>query len=31
VLGIDKWKDISFETMGDLIGYWTPKSIEEKP
>ena len=30
VLGIDKWKDLSFETMGDMIGYWTPKSIEEK-
>lgn len=30
MLGIDKWKDLSFETMGDLVGYWTPKSIEKK-
>lgn len=30
VVNIDKWKDISFDTMGDLIGFWTPKSIEDK-
>lgn len=30
VVNIDKWKDISFDTMGDLIGFWSPKSIEDK-
>jgi phosphohistidine phosphatase len=30
VIGLDEWKEISFETMGDLIGFWTPKSLEEQ-
>jgi phosphohistidine phosphatase len=30
VLAIDHWKDISFETMGDLVGFWRPKELEEK-
>ena len=30
VLSLDDWREISFETMGDLVGYWTPKTLEEK-
>ena len=30
VLAIDHWQDISFETMGDLVGFWRPKELEEK-
>jgi phosphohistidine phosphatase len=30
VLGIDDWQDISFDTMGDLIGFWTPKTLEKQ-
>lgn len=30
VLVIDQWEDLSFETMGDLVGFWTPKALEEK-
>jgi phosphohistidine phosphatase len=30
VIGLDNWKEISYETMGDLIGFWTPKSLEEQ-
>ena len=30
VLGIDDWQELSFDTMGDLIGFWTPKSLEDK-
>ena len=30
VLAIDQWRDISFDTMGDLIGFWTPKGLKEK-
>jgi phosphohistidine phosphatase len=29
VLNVESWKDVSFETMGDLIGFWTPRSIEQ--
>lgn len=29
VLVLDSWKDLSFETMGDLVGFWTPKSLSE--
>jgi len=30
VLVIDDWKDVSLETMGDLIGFWKPKDLQEK-
>jgi phosphohistidine phosphatase len=30
VLSLEDWQEISFETMGELIGYWTPKTIESK-
>lgn len=30
VLVIDQWEDLSFETMGDLVGFWTPKSLADK-
>ncbi len=30
VLVLDDWKDISLDTMGDLIGFWTPKTLHEK-
>jgi phosphohistidine phosphatase len=30
VLVLDHWEELSFETMGDLVGVWTPKTIEEK-
>lgn len=30
VLAIDKWEDISLDTMGDLIGFWKPKELEEE-
>jgi phosphohistidine phosphatase len=30
VLSLDDWHEISFETMGDLVGYWTPKTLEDK-
>lgn len=30
VLVLDSWKDISLETMGDLVGFWTPKSLSEE-
>ena len=30
VLAVDHWKDVSFETMGDLVGFWRPKDLEEK-
>jgi len=28
VLAIDDWKDISLDTMGDLIGFWKPKDLK---
>jgi len=30
VLVIDDWKDLSLDTMGDLVDFWTPKSLEKK-
>jgi phosphohistidine phosphatase len=30
VLVLDDWKDISLETMGDLIGFWRPKDLRDK-
>ncbi|MFN2302545.1 MAG: SixA phosphatase family protein, partial [Anaerolineales bacterium] len=30
VLVIDHWNELSFDTMGDLVGFWTPKTLEEK-
>ncbi len=30
VLVLDDWKDISLETMGDLIGFWKPKELRDK-
>ncbi len=30
VLVLDKWENISLDTMGDLIGFWTPKEIRKK-
>lgn len=30
VLVLEDWKDISLETMGDLIGFWRPKDLKEK-
>jgi phosphohistidine phosphatase len=29
VLVLDRWLDLSFDTMGDLVGFWTPKSLSE--
>ena len=29
-LAIDDWKDLTLDSMGDLIGFWTPKELEEK-
>lgn len=28
VLAIDEWKEISLDTMGDLIGFWKPKDLK---
>jgi len=28
VLAIDDWKEISLDTMGDLIGFWRPKDLK---
>lgn len=30
VLSLDDWSEISFETMGDMVGYWTPKTLATK-
>ena len=30
VLVLDDWKDISLDTMGDLIDFWKPKELREK-
>ncbi len=30
VLVLEDWKDISLETMGDLIGFWRPKDLKDK-
>ena len=29
-LVIDDWKDITLDTMGELIGFWTPKELKKK-
>lgn len=29
VLVLEDWKDISFDTMGDLVGFWRPKELRE--
>ncbi len=29
VLVIDDWKDISLETMGDLVSFWKPKELSD--
>ncbi len=29
VLGVDDWRDVNFDTMGDLLGFWTPKSLKD--
>ncbi|MFH1445899.1 MAG: histidine phosphatase family protein [Chloroflexota bacterium] len=30
VLGLDKWADISFDSTGELIGFWKPSEAREK-
>jgi phosphohistidine phosphatase len=30
VLVLDHWEELTFETMGDLVGFWTPKTLEDK-
>jgi phosphohistidine phosphatase len=30
VLAIDDWADISLDSMGDLLGFWTPKGLDKK-
>ena len=30
MLALDDWKDITLETMGDLIGFWKPKELHKK-
>lgn len=30
VLVLEHWGDVSFDTMGDLIGIWKPKDLKEK-
>jgi phosphohistidine phosphatase len=30
VLAIDEWQDLTLEAMGDLVGFWKPKDLEEK-
>lgn len=30
VLALEDWKNISMETMGDLIGFWKPKELRKK-
>lgn len=30
VLVLEDWKEISLDTMGDLIGIWKPKALKEK-
>lgn len=29
VLGVEDWRDLNFDTMGDLLGFWTPKSLKD--
>lgn len=30
VLVVDDWKDLTLDTMGDLVGFWTPKGLADK-
>jgi len=30
VLALDDWKDITLDTMGDLVSLWKPKELREK-
>ncbi len=30
VLVLDHWQEITLDTMGDLIGFWAPKDLEDK-
>ena len=30
VLSLEDWQELSFETLGDMVGYWTPKTLEVK-
>lgn len=30
LLALDDWKNISLNTMGDLIGFWKPKELRKK-
>jgi len=30
LLALDDWKDITLESMGDLIGFWKPKELRKK-
>jgi len=30
MLALDDWKDITLDTMGDLIGFWKPKELHRK-
>lgn len=30
VLAIDDWAKISLDSMGELVGFWTPKKLAEK-
>lgn len=30
LLALDDWKEISLDTMGDLIGFWKPKELRKK-
>lgn len=29
VLVIEDWKDLTLDTMGDLVGFWTPKTLKD--
>lgn len=30
VLALDDWKEITLDTMGDLISFWSPKELRKK-
>lgn len=30
VLSLEDWRELSFETMGDMVSIWTPKKLEGK-
>lgn len=29
-LALDSWKELTFETMGELLSFWTPKELQKK-